>query len=635
MVLLVVRVMRKLGISGTGENASRIAASCMKAGFQVIICGKSWKDLRACASLLLKGDSPFENMSGKIDTQRISDGLILSREAAAFADVEAVFEASGFSVPERRQWVERVVRSTGADTVVAVALGSDRLNELVGSGLDSPRIMGVRFFRSSHGRTVAEIVDGNGTDGAALKKIATLADSIWGGHITARIDSGEGIIQSMGRMIAMETLAIMRDGVPQEVLDRVFRTRLGFPHGSGDIMECSNTSPDSVHSGKPAWHGHDGTAHGVAGWNRELPPTTELLSYMVNPARLLGSSINMAAGLVRTGSLSLEDAERAMVMALGWPAGILSMADRIGLDSIAAELKRMHDQTGDTCYILDPLIEGMLKEGKTGEMCGEGFFSYPVTHSEFGSVKLDRMGNHCLISMTRERKLNSLDAGTWKGLKLALEAAQQDPDILTVFITGSGRAFSAGDDIDMMLQWQGSADAAEWMNNYARPLLELLKTYSKPLVMLVNGLAYGGGCELTMLADIVVAADDALFALPEDTIGAVPPVGTTYGMIVNRRIARYLFTGEEFSAGEAMRLGLVDIVVPRAQVFMVMKELAHSISRNSRASVLETKRLINMSTAQLETLGRAGEDALVSLASSAAFRNSMQKFVSKRRREDP
>jgi enoyl-CoA hydratase/carnithine racemase len=254
-----------------------------------------------------------------------------------------------------------------------------------------------------------------------------------------------------------------------------------------------------------------------------------------------------------------------------------------------------------------------------------------VNPGNFGPVHFEKIGDFVLITIDRPDKLNALNEGAWEGLRLSLQAAESDDGIRSVFITGKGRAFCAGDDIEMMSRWKGESDARAWMDSYARPLVDVMRSYPKPIIALVNGLAFGGGCEITMLADIVVASEDAIFSLPEVRIGAMPPIGSTYGLaLLNGRIARYLLTGVQIPAERAMDLGLVDLIVPRNMLQEEMVKLAGEISRCAPLSVKEIKRSINGVRNTMANLARNAEDSLTGLVSTSDFREGQAAFLEKR-----
>lgn len=170
------------------------------------------------------------------------------------------------------------------------------------------------------------------------------------------------------------------------------------------------------------------------------------------------------------------------------------------------------------------------------------------------------------------------------------------------------------------------------MDDYARPLVRLLADYPKPTISAVNGPAFGGGCELAMLFDIVLASERAVFSLPEGLIGAVPPIASSYGYsIINRKLARYALTGERFSARQASDLDMVDIVVSHEQLMPAAIELAERISKVAPLSSESVKKIVNSARSMFGRQEEIGSGELVRLASTRDFEEGQRAFLGKRK----
>lgn len=234
------------------------------------------------------------------------------------------------------------------------------------------------------------------------------------------------------------------------------------------------------------------------------------------------------------------------------------------------------------------------------------------------------------IVMQRPEKLNALNEDLWTGLLWAFLKAESDQDVRIVVLRGSGRSFSAGDDIEMMRSWKGD-DVARWMEEQAEPLLSAILSLKKPIVSVVDGLAAGGGCELLMLSDIVVATDTSIFSIPEGLIGAIPPIGSSFGVgYINKSLLRYALTGETFSATEAKALGIVDMVVDSASLDSTVDDLIEKMERVAPISQRKIKEAANLAKRKyLEELN-FGKSQLVDVASTEDFREGQNAFLQKR-----
>lgn len=165
------------------------------------------------------------------------------------------------------------------------------------------------------------------------------------------------------------------------------------------------------------------------------------------------------------------------------------------------------------------------------------------------------------VQLNRPDKLNALSLQLMDELITALEAFDADPDIRCMVLHGSERAFAAGADIDEM----ADADSVEMLLRDQFRKWERIAALKKPLIAAVSGYALGGGCELALLCDMIVASETAQFGQPEINIGVMPGAGGTQRLtrIVGKALAMELvLTGRFLSAHEAYRLGLVNRVVP-------------------------------------------------------------------------
>lgn len=198
------------------------------------------------------------------------------------------------------------------------------------------------------------------------------------------------------------------------------------------------------------------------------------------------------------------------------------------------------------------------------------------------------------IKLNRPTVLNALNRKLWREIGERLDQAENDEEIRAVIISGTGRAFCAGDDIKEVASLEGLEEIRSFFLDFAAPTITKITQLSKPVIAAVNGLAYGGGCELVMLCDLVVASETATFAIPEVLIGAMPPVATVLGshVIGKLNVSMMMLTGTPITADEARRMGLVNRVVPAEELDTVAEELARVTMRASPTSIKIIKKLL-------------------------------------------
>lgn len=198
-------------------------------------------------------------------------------------------------------------------------------------------------------------------------------------------------------------------------------------------------------------------------------------------------------------------------------------------------------------------------------------------------MSFELKGAVALLTLNRPEKLNALSNELLRAIVDALDRIELDPAVRAVVITGSGRAFSAGADISAF-QHHMRVGPAEAVAHFMRPghrMTRRVESFPKPVVAAVNGLAFGGGCELVESTHIAFAADTATFSKAEINIGIIPTFGGTQRLPrnVGRKAAlELILSGRTFDAAEAARLGLVNRVVPAADLLDAALVLASELA---------------------------------------------------------
>jgi enoyl-CoA hydratase len=195
------------------------------------------------------------------------------------------------------------------------------------------------------------------------------------------------------------------------------------------------------------------------------------------------------------------------------------------------------------------------------------------------------------LTLNRPERLNALDYATIDAMMQELDRIEADESVAVVVLTGTGdRAFSAGADIFGLAQSleDGVEVALREFVRRGQALTGRIEAFPKPIIVAVNGLAYGGGCEITEAAPLAIASEDATFAKPEIDLGFPPPFGGTQRLprlIGRKRALAMILTAEPISAQEALAMGLVNRVVPKDRLLSEAHRLAVAIRRKSRLAV--------------------------------------------------
>ncbi|MBU6375407.1 MAG: enoyl-CoA hydratase/isomerase family protein [Bdellovibrionales bacterium] len=199
------------------------------------------------------------------------------------------------------------------------------------------------------------------------------------------------------------------------------------------------------------------------------------------------------------------------------------------------------------------------------------------------------------ISVSRADSLNALNLATLHELRSALVAADSDPSVRVIVLTGTGeKSFIAGADI-LEMKEMDTREAVEF-SKLGNEVARLLERASKPTIAAVNGFALGGGCEMATACDFILASESALFGQPEVSLGLIPGFGGTYRLMRHVGLARakeLIFTGKKLKASEAYQLGLVSQVFATSEFREKVQEVAAQISRNSLPALMKCKQLMN------------------------------------------
>ncbi|HEX4158501.1 MAG TPA: enoyl-CoA hydratase-related protein [Rhizomicrobium sp.] len=191
------------------------------------------------------------------------------------------------------------------------------------------------------------------------------------------------------------------------------------------------------------------------------------------------------------------------------------------------------------------------------------------------------------VTLNRPKLLNALNTPTWTDLRTAFEAARDNPEVRGVILTGAGgKAFIAGADIGELASV--TAIEAEHSSRFGQKVLDLIENLGKPVIAAINGFALGGGCETAMACTMRIAVEEAKFGQPEVKLGLLPGGGGTQRLprlVGKGRALQMILSGEMISAAEAYRIGLVNKVVPAADLIPYAEEILRQIAANAPIAV--------------------------------------------------
>ncbi len=628
--------MFKIAVFGAGTMGHGIAlVSAMK--YETTLIDINDEILKRAIERIGKNLKRLEE-EGKIKNyNEIISRIKLSKNIEDCRDADIIIEA----IPEREDLKINLYRNiekfAKEDAIIATNTSTIPINTLSRNLERKGNFIGLHFFNPPYRLKLVEIVLSEFTEKSNVEKIKNFLENIGMDYIVVKKDVPGFVVNRINLRI-FESAFKLAEKYSMEDIDAVAKYRLNLPMGFFELFDFigldvlldvinslkkygfqftdTKLLEEKVKSGKLG----NKTGEGFYKHDRKIEFPRDKI-YSINPLEFIAPGVNEAAWLIEQNVANVDDIEKGMKKGMNYPKGLLVYADEYGIDEIVNFLKNKNLDVND-------LLVSMLKDGKLGIKTGMGFHSWPYERKEFPRVIYEKRRDHAWITMNREDKLNALDEQLWIDLKRAFETANRDKSVKCIILTGKGNAFCAGDDINVMGSWRNKEDAEKFFAIASETIKEIFNS-NKTTIALVNGHAHGGGLEILIGMDIVIASSHAILSLPEVKIGAIPPIATTLGISIGRKIRRYILTGEIISLERAKEIGIVDEIVPGEQLSLVGTEFSIMISRNSPESIKIAKNLMRKTFVDERRLDE-GLNSLVNLSISENFREGMRAFIEKR-----
>ena len=250
-----------------------------------------------------------------------------------------------------------------------------------------------------------------------------------------------------------------------------------------------------------------------------------------------------------------------------------------------------------------------------------------ITHTTEGAI--------ALITLNRPEKFNSFCREMALDLQNALRDAENNPNIRAILLTGTGKAFCAGQDLAEAIDDNGIS-LLQIVEEHYNPIIEQLRTIEKPIVVAVNGVAAGAGANIALAGDVVVAAESATFIQAFSKIGLIPDSGGTFilpRLIGWQRASALMMLGDKVNASDALNMGKIYKTFPDAELQNEALKLAETLAAMPTVALGLTKRLLNESAAEnnlFQQLQREA-DIQVQAAETYDFQEGVNAFLEKRK----
>ncbi len=552
---------------------------------------------------------------------------ILSRIKATLDLKEAVKEADFVieAVPEvydiKAETFKEVDKEAPKHAIFATNTSSLPITELASITSRPDKFVGMHFFNPPQLMKLVEVVRGNATSDETVKITRDLAISMGKEPVVVAKDVPGFIVNRvLVRWLNEACLIKEREGKDMLLIDSALKGKAGLPMGAFELSDFigldvmrdiikAMVKRGFVLTPCRSWEklpeeGKLGrkSGQGFYDWTAGRPSIPADPNSPFDPLEVLSMAINEAAWLVRNEVASIEDIDKAVVLGLNFPKGPLRMADEWGLDVIKSIIEDKRRKYELPEYQLDPLIEEKISKGEIGLKSGRGFYDYGLKELNFGPVIYKETPPIAWIRINRPDKLNAVNIEVMDGILKSLNEARKK-EIKVVIITGEGRAFSAGADVSMFKNL--SPIEAFELSKKLNDSLRSIREFPKPVIAMVNGFALGGGLELAMACDIRIASDKAQFGQPEITLGITVGAGGSYRLPELVGVAKakeLLFTGDIIGAEDALKIGLVNKVVPHDKLEEETRSFAMKIAERPSRPLQIYKAVINGAPYDIESL---------------------------------
>ncbi len=647
-----------VGVLGAGTMGHGIAEAAALAGFNVTVYDVQQSFLDSgldkirwsVAKLKEKGAIGAEKSDEVLG--RIHGTLDLSEMASVDLIIEAVPEELSMKVEVFKQ-----VDRTNDHAIFASNTSTIPISELARASSRPEQFVGMHFFNPPVLMPLVEVIRGDLTDQETADAAVSFASKLGKQVVLCRKDVPGFIVNRiLGPLLNEAAWTVSRGQATMAQVDSAAVYVVGLPMGLFELADYTGIdvifkAAEAVKSREPkaispaplfrekVQQGKLGKKSGEGFYlykdANSRPQLSREAGQGIDPLLFFSVAVNAAAWLIRNGVCSKEDLDLSVKLGLGFPDGLLQMADRWGLDKVVSSLEAKQALSGLE-YAPDPLLKQMVGNGEVGLASGRGFYEYLTSEKRFEEIILRKVPPIAWISLNRPHRLNTITPRIVEELEKAAADVAADAAIRVVVLTGEGeKAFSVGADLTSF-----GFDSPAKAFDASRRMYEAFGAFekmAKPVIAAINGYAFGGGCELALACDFRVASESSQIGLTETNLGIIPGAGGTQRLprLVGLRKAReMIYFGTRLSAHEALEAGLVDRVFANAQFRSGVEEFASRLAKRAPLTIKFAKQALNIATGSPPDEGQLFEaGAFSKILSTQDASEGITAFFSKREPE--
>lgn len=607
---------RSVAVLGAGTMGHGIAEVAALAGHRVVLydvearfVGAGMEKIRWSLGKLAE--------RGAITSEKAEEAGASITPTTALEDTagcDLVLEAAPENLELKRALFARLDALTQR-SILATNTSSIPISEIAAATGRPGDVVGIHFFNPPVMMPLVEVVRGERTSASSVERAVAFCKGLGKQVVVCEKDVPGFIVNRIiGPMINEAAWVVQRGEATVREVDSCCVYKVGLPMGLFELADY--TGIDIIYAASQTMKARDASSLPVAPALGAMAKAGKLgrksgggfyeysaggASYAradgegLDPLEVFCVGINAAAWLLRNGVCSRDDLDASVKLGLGFPEGILRMADAWGINRAVAALRRKQAAHGDA-YAPDPLLVQMVAQAELGSRSGRGFYEYGSKETKLEEVVLEKAPPLAWVTLNRPHRHNTITPKMMDELEAIANDLAKDGAIRVVVISGKGgKAFSAGADLTAF-EFTSPIKAFE----SARRMFEVFTLFEKlpkPVIAAINGYAFGGGCELALACDFRLASESSQIGLTETSLGIIPGAGGTQRLLRLVGLSKakeMIYFGERLQAQDALRAGLLDRVFANESFQAEVESFARRLAKRAPIALKLAKGAINL-----------------------------------------
>jgi len=607
---------RSVAVLGAGTMGHGIAEMAALSGYRVVLYDVERRYLdsgmekirRSLTKLAEKGV-----VTGSKAEEAVA-GIVCTTELEDAARCDLIIEAAPESLDLKKTLFGRL-DALSKSPLLASNTSSIPITEIAAATSRPEEVVGIHFFNPPVIMPLVEVVRGARTSGESVRRAVAFCKTLGKQVVVCEKDVPGFIVNRIiGPMIneaawvvargeatlpQVDSCCVYKVGLPMGLLELADFTGIDVIFAASQTMRARDPAslPVSPVLGEMVKAGRLGrkTGEGFYSYSTGGASYAKAEGDSLDPLLLFCVGISSAAWLLRNEVCSKEDLDASVKLGLGFPEGILQLADAWGIDRVVAALRKKQAAHGDA-YAPDPLLVQMVERGDIGSSSGRGFYDYGSKETKLEEILLKKAAPLAWITLNRPHRHNTVTPKMMDELEAVANDLARDGSIRVVVISGEGgKAFSAGADLTAF-EFTSPLKAFEASRRMFE-VFSLFEKMPKPVIAAINGYAFGGGCELALACDFRLASESSQIGLTETNLGIIPGAGGTQRLLRLVGVSRakeMIYFGERLPAQDALKLGLVDRVYANEGFQTEVEGFARKLAKRAPVSLKLAKYAINL-----------------------------------------